>query len=305
MQNSELTGILLMDKPQGFTSHDVVAKLRGILHTRKIGHGGTLDPLATGVLPVFVGGATRAADFAAAQDKEYVAGFTLGYCTDTQDATGETLQTSGRRAAREDVERALAQFRGPQQQVPPMYSAVKVNGQKLYDLARKGKEVERPARDIIVHEAVLLDFDEAAQKGTLRLTVSKGTYVRTIINDLGEALGTLAVMHSLVRTRSGAYALDQCRSFDEVERAMQDGTMPQLMLPTDSLFPEHPAVQLTAEGAQRIARGAVVFPRQAQGLPEQAGALCRVYHEGRFLMLGQVRELDKGGLGLFVFKNFR
>lgn len=305
MQNSELTGILLMDKPQGFTSHDVVAKLRGILHTRKIGHGGTLDPLATGVLPVFVGGATKAADFAAAQDKEYVAGFTLGYCTDTQDATGETLQTSGRRAAREEVERALAQFRGPQQQVPPMYSAVKVNGQKLYDLARKGKEVERPARDIIVHEAVLLDFDEAAQKGTLRLTVSKGTYVRTIINDLGEALGTLAVMHSLVRTRSGAYALDQCRSFDEVERAMQDGTMPQLMLPTDSLFPEHPAVQLTGEGAERIARGAVVFPRQAQGLPEQAGALCRVYHEGRFLMLGQVRELDKGGLGLFVFKNFR
>lgn len=305
MQNSELTGILLMDKPQGFTSHDVVAKLRGILHTRKIGHGGTLDPLATGVLPVFVGGATRAADFAAAQDKEYVAGFTLGYCTDTQDVIGETLQTSGRRAAREEVERALAQFRGPQQQVPPMYSAVKVNGQKLYDLARKGKEVERPARDIIVHEAVLLDFDEAAQKGTLRLTVSKGTYVRTIINDLGEALGTLAVMHSLVRTRSGAYALDQCRSFDEVERAMQDGTMLQLMLPTDSLFLEHPAVQLTGEGAERIARGAVVFPRQTQGLPEQAGALCRVYHEGHFLMLGQVRELDKGGLGLFVFKNFR
>lgn len=304
MQNSELTGILLMDKPQGFTSHDVVAKLRGILHTRKIGHGGTLDPLATGVLPVFVGGATKAADFAAAQDKEYVAGFTLGYNTDTQDVTGETLQTSGKRAAREAVERALAQFRGPQRQVPPMYSAVKVNGQKLYDLARKGKEVERPAREIIVHEIALIDFDEGAQQGTLRLTVSKGTYVRTIINDLGEALGTLSVMHSLVRTRSGAYALDQCRSFDEVGRAMQDGTMPQLLLPTDSLFLEHPAVQLTAEGAERIARGAVVFPRQAHGLPEQAGALCRVYHEGRFLMLGQVRTLNKGGLGLFVYKNF-
>lgn len=305
MQSAELNGILLMDKPQGFTSHDVVAKLRGILHTRKIGHGGTLDPLATGVLPVFVGGATKAADFAAAQDKEYVAGFTLGYNTDTQDATGETLQTSGKRAAREAVERALAQFRGPQRQVPPMYSAVKVNGQKLYDLARKGKEVERPAREIIVHEIALIDFDEGAQQGTLRLTVSKGTYVRTIVNDLGEALGTLAVMHSLVRTRSGAYALDQCRSFDEVERAMQDGTMPQMMLPTDSLFPEHPAVQLTAEGAERIARGAVVFPRQAAGLPETEGALCRVYHGDRFLMLGQVRALDKGGLGLFVYKNFR
>ena len=186
MQQTELSGILLMDKPQGFTSHDVVAKLRGILHTRKIGHGGTLDPLATGVLPVFIGGATKAADFAAAQDKEYVAGFTLGYCTDTQDVTGEIVQTGDRIAAEYAVKRAVRGFVGPQQQIPPMYSAVKVNGQKLYDLARKGREVERPARDIIVHEMELLDFDENAQKGTLRCVVSKGTYVRTLVNDLGE-----------------------------------------------------------------------------------------------------------------------
>lgn len=305
MQQTELSGILLMDKPQGFTSHDVVAKLRGILHTRKIGHGGTLDPLATGVLPVFIGGATKAADFAAAQDKEYVAGFTLGYCTDTQDVTGEIVQTGDRIAAEYAVKRAVRGFVGPQQQVPPMYSAVKVNGQKLYDLARKGREVERPARDIIVHEMELLDFDENAQKGTLRCVVSKGTYVRTLVNDLGEKLGTLAVLHSLVRTRSGAYPLDRCHSFEDCERAMADGTMQQLLLPTDSLFTDCPAVALTAEGAERIARGAVVFPRQADSLPENAGTLCRVYHEGRFLMLGQVRELDKGGLGLFVYKNFR
>lgn len=305
MQQTELSGILLMDKPQGFTSHDVVAKLRGILHTRKIGHGGTLDPLATGVLPVFIGGATKAADFAAAQDKEYVAGFTLGYCTDTQDVTGEIVQTGDRIAAEYAVKRAVCGFVGPQQQIPPMYSAVKVNGQKLYDLARKGREVERPARDIIVHEMELLDFDENAQKGTLRCVVSKGTYVRTLVNDLGEKLGTLAVLHSLVRTRSGAYPLDRCRSFEDCERAMADGTMQQLLLPTDSLFTDCPAVALTAEGAERIARGAVVFPRQTDSLPETAGTLCRVYHEGRFLMLGQVRELDKGGLGLFVYKNFR
>ena len=211
MQQTELSGILLMDKPEGFTSHDVVAKLRGILHTRKIGHGGTLDPLATGVLPVFIGGATKAADFAAAQDKEYVAGFTLGCCTDTQDVTGEMLQTSERYAAEYAVKRAVRGFVGPQQQIPPMYSAVKVNGQKLYDLARKGREVERPARDIIVHEMELLDFDENAQKGTLRCVVSKGTYVRTLVNDLGEKLGTLAVLHSLVRTRSGANPLERCR----------------------------------------------------------------------------------------------
>ena len=145
-----------------------------------------------------------------------------------------------------------------------MYSAVKVNGQKLYDLARKGREVERPARDIIVHEMELLDFDENAQKGTLRCVVSKGTYVRTLVNDLGEKLGTLAVLHSLVRTRSGAYPLDRCRSFEDCERAMADGTMQQLLLPTDSLFTDCPAVALTAEGAERIARGAVVFPPQAR-----------------------------------------
>lgn len=305
MQQSELCGILLMNKPQGFTSHDVVAKLRGILHTRRIGHGGTLDPLATGVLPVLVGGATKAADFAAAQDKEYVAGFTLGYETDTQDVTGEVLRRSGQTATRDEVMQAAARFLGAQQQVPPMYSAVKVNGQKLYDLARKGKEVERPARDIFVREMTLMDFDKASQQGTLRLTVSKGTYVRTLVCDLGASLGTFATMHSLVRTRAGAYPLDACHTFDEVERAAQDGTMQDLLLPVDGLFAEHPAVTLTDEGAERIARGAVVFPRQAAGLPETEGALCRVYHNGHFLMLGQVRTLDKGGLGLFVYKNFR
>ena len=305
MQQSELCGILLMDKPQGFTSHDVVAKLRGILHTRRIGHGGTLDPLATGVLPVFVGGATKAADFAAAQDKEYVAGFTLGYETDTQDVTGETLRRSDQTATRTQVEQAAARFLGAQQQVPPMYSAVKVNGQKLYDLARKGKEVERPARDIFVHEMSLMDFDENTQKGTLRLMVSKGTYVRTLVHDMGVSLGTLAVMHSLVRTRAGAYPLDACYTFDEVERAMQDGTVQDLLLPVDGLFAEYPAVTLTDEGAERIARGAVVFPRQAAGMPEAESALCRVYHQAQFLMLGQVRVLNKGGLGLFVYKNFK
>lgn len=305
MQQNELCGILLMDKPQGFTSHDVVAKLRGMLHTRRIGHGGTLDPLATGVLPVFVGGATKAADFAAAQDKEYVAGFTLGFETDTQDVTGETLRRSGKTASRDAVAQAAARFVGAQRQVPPMYSAVKVNGQKLYDLARKGREVERPARDIFVREMTLLDFDEASQQGTLRLTVSKGTYVRTLVHDMGAALGTLAAMHSLTRTRAGAYPLADCHTFDEVERAMQDGAAQDLLLPVDGLFAEHPAVQLTDEGAERIARGAVVFPRQAKGLPETAGALCRVYHGGRFLLLGQVRTLDKGGIGLFVYKNFR
>ncbi|MDY3618139.1 tRNA pseudouridine(55) synthase TruB [Agathobaculum sp.] len=304
MPNSEFSGILLMDKPQGFTSHDVVAKLRGILRMRRIGHGGTLDPLATGVLPVFIGGATKAADFAAAQDKEYIAGFTLGFATDTQDTTGQTTEQSALRVRHGEAEAALARFLGEQEQVPPMYSAVKVNGQKLYDLARKGREVERPARPVTVHELELLSFDEDGQTGTLRCVVSKGTYVRTLIHDFGVSLGTFACMHSLRRTRSGTFPIESCVDFAAVERAAAENAVAGLLLPTDRLFESYPVTELTDEGAQRASRGAVVFPRMAAGMPETENALCRVYHSGRFLMLGQVRTLDMGGLGLFVYKRF-
>lgn len=300
-----MQGILIVDKPMDWTSFDVVAKLRGVLGTRKLGHSGTLDPMATGVLPVFCGGASKAVDLQLDHDKAYRAVLRLGQRTDTGDITGTVLETAPVTAGERELRAVLPQFVGKQMQVPPMYSAVKVNGQKLYDLARKGREVERPARDIIVHEMDLLDFDENAQKGTLRCKVSKGTYVRTLVNDLGEKLGTLAVLHSLERTRSGAYELAQCHTFAECEQAMAEGTMQQLLLPTDSLFTDRPAVSLTDEGAERIARGAVVFPRQTDSLPETADTICRVYHQDKFLMLGQVRELDKGGLGLFVYKNFR
>lgn len=301
------SGILVFDKPQGFTSHDVVAKLRGILRTRKIGHGGTLDPMATGVLPIFVGGATKAADYAAAQDKTYEAGFTLGFSTDTQDTTGTVIERSDRRVTLDEVRDALEDFRGAQKQIPPMYSAIKIDGQKLYDLARKGKEVERPARDITILDIALLDFDEQAQKGAFRVTCSKGTYVRTIVHDLGQKLGTCAAMHALTRIRSGVYTLAQAVTFETVERARDDGTLGRLFQPTDSLFADDPAVRLTAEGRDRALRGAVVFPCQAEGLAALApGTLCRVYApDGQFLMLGRVDTLDKGGNGLFVHKNFR
>ena len=303
----ELNGILIFHKPQDFTSHDVVAKLRGILRTRKIGHGGTLDPMATGVLPIFVGGATKAADYAAAQDKTYEAGFTLGFSTDTQDTTGTVTAQSEKRVTEDEVRAALNTFLGAQKQVPPMYSAIKIDGQKLYDLARKGKEVERPARDITILDIALLDFDEQAQKGAFRVTCSKGTYVRTIVHDLGQKLGTCAAMHALTRIRSGVYTLAQAVTFETVERARDDGTLGRLFQPTDSLFADDPAVRLTAEGRDRALRGAVVFPRQAEGLAALApGTLCRVYApDGQFLMLGRADTLDKGGIGLFVHKNFR
>lgn len=302
----ELNGILIFHKPQDFTSHDVVAKLRGMLRTRKIGHGGTLDPMATGVLPIFVGGATKAADYAAAQDKTYEAGFTLGFSTDTQDTTGTVTAQSEKRVTEDEVRAALNTFLGAQKQVPPMYSAIKIDGQKLYDLARKGKEVERPARDITILDIALLSFDPDSQKGVFRATCSKGTYVRTIVHDLGEKLGTYAAMHALTRTRAGVYDLSEAVTFDQIERARDDGTLEGLFRPTDSLFVDYPAVTLNAEGRDRAARGATVFERQTDGLSQFApGTLCRVYADGRFLMLGRVDTLDKGGNGLFVHKNFR
>lgn len=302
----ELNGILIFHKPQDFTSHDVVAKLRGILRTRKIGHGGTLDPMATGVLPIFVGGATKAADYAAAQDKTYEAGFTLGFSTDTQDTTGTVTAQSEKRVTEDEVRAALNTFLGAQKQVPPMYSAIKIDGQKLYDLARKGKEVERPARDITILDIALLNFDPDSQKGVFRVTCSKGTYVRTIVHDLGEKLGTHAAMHALTRTRAGVYDLSEAVTFEQIERARDDGTLESLFRPTDSLFVDYPAVTLNAEGRDRAARGATVFERQTDGLAQfTPGTLCRVYADGKFLMLGRVDTLDKGGNGLFVHKNFR
>lgn len=302
----ELNGILLMNKPEGFTSHDVVAKLRGMLKTRKIGHGGTLDPMATGVLPVFIGGATRAADFAAAQEKEYIAGFNLGFCTDTQDTTGKILQKSDKKVGSAEIYMAVKAMKGEQKQIPPMYSAVKVGGQKLYDLARKGKEIERPERDIFVSKSELLSFDDQFQCGQIQFAVSKGTYVRTLIHDLGENLGTFAAMNSLVRTRAGGYKLAECVDFDTVQKAADEGDVQALLHATDSLFLNYPAVSLTDEGAQRAERGAVMFQRHTEkGFPEKENQLLRVYDKQGFRMLGQVRTLDKGGLALFVYKNFR
>ncbi len=304
-REARYNGVLVVNKPQNFTSFDVVAKLRGILRERRIGHGGTLDPMATGVLPVFVGGATRAADLAAAQEKEYVAGFALGCATDTQDSTGTETARSDKRVSPETVRAAIAAMRGEQQQIPPMYSAVKVNGQRLYDLARRGIEVERKARAITVHEAELLAFDEQMQTGRLRLLCSKGTYVRTLIHDLGERLGTYAVMTALQRTASGRYTLAQSLTLDEIQTAADAERIESLLLPTDSLFSDYPAVMIDDYGYARAQNGAFIPPEHVTDMPMQAGTMCRVYHNGEFWMLGRVDTLARGGLALFYEKRFR
>ena len=198
-------GILIVDKPDGWTSQDVAAKLRGVFHEKRVGHGGTLDPMATGVLPIFIGRATRGVEFFESAEKEYIAGLRLGTVTNTQDTTGEILEEKPVAVTREDVEAALRRFTGELDQLPPMYSAIKINGQKLYELARKGKEVARTPRRITILELELLGGEDSDY--TIRVRCSKGTYVRTLCHDIGRALGCGACMSSLRRTKAGMVTL--------------------------------------------------------------------------------------------------
>ena len=264
------TGILIVDKPADWTSQDVVSKLRGVFHEKRIGHGGTLDPMATGVLPIFVGRATRAVEFFESAEKEYIAGLRLGMVTDTQDTTGTVLAQAPVTVTREEVAAALSTFLGAQQQLPPMYSAVKIGGQKLYELARK-------PRDIVLHQLELLDG--AGEHYTFRVRCSKGTYVRTLCHDLGQKLGCGGCMESLRRTAAGCYTLDQAVPLAEVVAHPDPAS---LLIPIDSLFAHLPRVKLSEGQMKRLSNGALV---PASGLPngeyrvyDPAGgfaALCR------------------------------
>ena len=270
-------GIVIVDKPAGWTSQDVAAKLRGVYHERRIGHGGTLDPMATGVLPVFVGRATRAVEFFESAEKEYVAGLRLGQITNTQDTAGETLETRPVAVTREQLEEVLARFLGPQSQVPPMYSAVKIGGKKLYELARKGQEVERPARQITVHALELLAGDSC--DWLLRVRCSKGTYVRTLCHDIGLALGCGGCMASLRRTAAGRFTQAQSVPLATLLAAENPEGY---LLPVDTLFSDLPAVTLT-EAQLKPCRNGAAIP-----MPGRKPGRCRIYGpDGEFLMVGR------------------
>lgn len=268
-----MNGIVIVDKPMGFTSHDVVAKLRRIYGTRRIGHSGTLDPMATGVLPIFVGRATRACEFAVSDDKIYTARILLGVSTDTQDITGNVLSACDMSVSENRVLQVCADFVGEQDQVPPMYSAVRVGGKRLYELAREGVEIERKARRICVHS---IDVTKISQRSyDLQVHCSKGTYIRTLCHDIGQALGCGATLTALRRVKSGAFDLSMSHTLEELERSTQD-----TLIPVDSMFTEYPELTLNADGVKRCRNGALV-PFNAQ-----IGQTYRVYDENRtFLML--------------------
>ena len=272
-----MDGIVIVDKPQGWTSQDVTARLRRVFGTRRIGHGGTLDPMATGVLPVFVGRATRAVEFFEHAEKTYETVLRLGITTDTEDMTGTVLTEENVSFTEEQLQETLAAFRGEILQVPPMYSALKVNGQKLCDLARKGKTVERQPRPITIHELTLVERRE----NTLRLRVrcSKGTYIRTLCKDIGEKLGCGGCMESLRRVAAGEYTIDEAVPL----QTLLDTEEPEKYLRgVDTMFRNYPAVTLTANQETRCRNGNAFSVSRAPGT-------YRAYSQGgEFLMLAKV-----------------
>lgn len=277
-----MNGIILVDKPQDWTSHDVVAKLRGVLHERRIGHSGTLDPLATGLLVVFVGRATRAVEFAEADSKEYLAGLRLGVSTDTQDITGNVIAKCNALPDEAAVRETLCRFIGDIEQIPPMYSAIKIGGKKLYELARRGESVERTPRKITVSSIDIVDKD-----GTdyiLNISCSKGAYVRTLCNDIGDALGCGACMSSLRRTRAGAFSVDEAHSLEDIEAAALEDRLSDIILPVDALFAPFPKLTVSESAAKRLKNGNVIKVSAEDGD-------YRVYSDSEeFLLLGRVED---------------
>jgi len=272
-----MNGIVIVDKPAGWTSQDVTAKLRGVFQTRRIGHGGTLDPMATGVLPVFVGRATRGVEFFEHAEKTYETVLRLGITTDTEDITGTVLTQQDAFVTSQQLEQVLEQFRGQILQVPPMYSALKINGQKLCDLARKGKTVERQPRPVTIHELTLLSME--AEIIRLRVRCSKGTYIRTLCKDIGQALGCGGCMASLRRVSAGSYTIDEAVPL----ATLIESEKPETYLHSvDTMFRQYPDVTLTANQEKRCRNGNAF----SIALPD---GTYRAYGEnGEFLMLAKV-----------------
>lgn len=313
-QNCPVNGLLLIDKPKDFTSFDVCAVMRGMLRIKKIGHSGTLDPMATGVLPILVGSATRALDLIPSHDKTYVAEFKLGLRTDTLDITGEVLSECEAEVDEDLLRQTINSFEGDIMQVPPMYSAVSVNGKKLYDLARQGIEVDREARPVTIYSISLDEYDRASSTGIITVSCSKGTYIRTLIDDIGMKLGCGAVLTSLRRTMASGITIDRCITLQQAQSYKDSGELENRILPIDSIFECYPALYISDNQTVRFKNGAALAldrlhppiidgVRQSEKLSAERykdKSLYRVYSRDKsFLGLG-----IKDGDELKVFKRF-
>lgn len=274
-----MNGIIVVNKPREFTSFDVVAVMRGCYHTKKVGHGGTLDPMATGVLPVFIGSATKAVSILPDSDKSYRAGFRLGLTSDTLDIWGKLSEERAVTVSESALRSALERFRGEIDQIPPMYSALKVNGRKLCDLARQGIEVERPPRRITISRLELLGFN--GKDGVIDVDCSSGTYIRSLVDDIGSALGTGAVMTSLVRTRACGFGIDAAYPLEELKTKSFE-ELESLLLPTESVFRGYPEVRLDSEQARLYLNGARLDASRLHTVLND-GQTCRVFTEEGFV----------------------
>lgn len=302
-----MNGIIVVNKPQEFTSFDVVAVMRRLCGQKKIGHTGTLDPMATGVLPLLLGNATRSQDILPDSDKEYIAEFKLGIVTDTLDIWGETQRENPVSVITPDILSLLPKYSGVITQIPPMYSAVKKDGVRLYDLARQGIEVEREARNVTISELRLLTYDEETHAGQLKIACSKGTYIRTLIDDIGNDLGCGAVMTSLVRTRACGFTLENSVTLDELKEISHNGEQPEnimtLLKSSESLFNVYRKIAVSDKQALRFSNGNPLD--LARTSVKNTAVDCEILRvcdrQGKFIGLGRVRLQD---MLIKIFKLF-
>lgn len=288
-----MDGILNILKPPGMTSFDVVALLRGLLETRKIGHAGTLDPMAAGVLPVCAGRATRAIEFMMDKDKLYRAELTLGVTTDTQDSSGKVLSSCDVNCSDNEIIDAIGSFTGSYKQVPPMYSALRVGGKRLYELAREGAEIERQSREVSIFSSEVADIDRSdGTKVLFDVHCSKGTYIRTLCADIGERLGCGGHMSFLLRKRAGAFDLASSYTLERLAEMKDSGTIQNSLTGIDSVFIELPRFELNSDSEKKFKNGMAVPASDSAGTP---GSLIRVYDtSGRFIALGYIKDAESG-----------
>ncbi len=291
-----MNGVIILDKPEGFTSFDAVAVMRKIAHEKKIGHTGTLDPMATGVLPILLGKGTKCSDLLPDTDKEYIASFKLGVKSDTLDSTGKILEEHYEKISLETIQNALVAFRGEIEQIPPMYSAVQVGGVRLYDLARKGIEVERKSRKVNISLLRLDKFDETSGEGELTVRCSKGTYIRTLIDDIARSLSLCGgIMTALRRTRACGFGIDDALSLDELKMLAEEEKIESALRPLDGLFSEYRKVNVSNAQMNRYLNGGELALERLHLKFNEDGECIRVYSpDGKiFLGLGQVDTAEK------------